>query len=121
MTAAPSSFVALLGVIILVVVIATDIVFAVDRLPGNTYSELIIQAARYFVIIPTACGVVAGHWFLTLGTQRPPFGLGILIAVGVGLALVDHLSDHWLASHTHAAQWFLLGCALGSTLWSMEG
>lgn len=112
-------WVALVGLLVLAVVIVTDVVFALDRVEGNTYSELLIRAARYFVIVPTATGVVAGHWFLTLGTKRPPGGLGVLIALGIGLALLDHLTDHWLAAHTHPAQWLLLGLALGSSLWSM--
>lgn len=42
---------------------AIDVYFAVNSVPGDTYSEVIFKYSVYFRAIPFAAGVICGHLF----------------------------------------------------------
>ena len=112
---------AVIGVILVLIIVGIDIVFALNKHPGDTFSEIIVRVSQMHAVFPLAVGVIAGHWALTLGSPRLPGGLFVLLALGLVVLVVDLTTDNWLARHTHPAQWALLGMALGSMLWSMGG
>lgn len=108
-----------LAVLIFAFIVGSDIMLAVDKIDGNTYSELLRTLSYRWPVIPMAGGVILGHWFLNMSTPRPYGGLGMLLAFGLLITVVDFFSQHTISSHTHPAQWALLGLSLGSYFWSL--
>lgn len=108
-----------LGVTLLVMIIASDIVLALDGRPGNTYSERIVELGSRMIVVPLAIGIIAGHWCLPSTLPRVQGGLGILIAICVLTALLDWRTGHALSRQVQPIVWLLAGLPMGSLLWSM--
>ena len=109
---------AIIGLAILFIILVTDIVFALDAKDGNTYSEMITLLSQKYILIPLWGGIIAGHWFVTLGVNRPKGGLFILIGMSLVLLAIEIATKHFLATNTHSTHWMLFGIALGSIFWS---
>lgn len=109
-----------LGVVLLLVIIGSDVVLALDGRVGNTYSEHITRLGSRMIVVPYAVGVIVGHWCLPSHLPRVPGGLGLCIAIGAVLALLDWRSGHLMARHeVPMIAWVLQGIVCGALLWSM--
>ncbi|MDH3499303.1 MAG: hypothetical protein OEM97_04210 [Acidimicrobiia bacterium] len=56
-------WVLILLTLLVAVLIVVDIVLATDADPGNTWSELMREAAKKTPVVPWLAGLVVGHWF----------------------------------------------------------
>jgi hypothetical protein len=111
-----------LGLIIVAAIIGLDIFFAIDKVSGNTWSEIIRHFAKSTPIVPWICGVLSGHFFwpAALGKYIPllgqPSSIALLIwigcilgIIGLGLTKSGIMFPLWLA--------FIIGGAGGIFLW----
>jgi hypothetical protein len=109
-----------IGLIIVAVLIIIDIWLATDRLPGNTWSELLRESSRHTLFIPWSLGVLMGHWFHPVDDFRAIAGgasIWILIALTAVLIVVG-LVLGFAAKYTPPAwPWALGGLVAGALLW----
>jgi len=109
-----------IGLIIVVVLIIVDVWLAVDKLPGNTWSELLREASRHTLFVPWSLGVLLGHWFHPIdGLAALAGGASIWILVGlsavlVGVGLLLRFVVKW---EPPAWPWALGGMVVGAILW----
>jgi hypothetical protein len=52
-----------LAIVFTLAIVVFDVPAAIDKTPGNTFSELLRAGARETTIFPWALGVFAGRWF----------------------------------------------------------
>ena len=80
--------------VVTVYLISWDLVVATNKVQGDTISEIIAAIARKHLIIPTAFGIVAGHFFWP-GTPRlvPSQTIGAFVIIGLLVIGFDLL--HW--------------------------
>ena len=109
----------LIGIIVIVVLVISDIVLANDEVPGNAPSQVVRWLSRYTVGVPFGLGVLMGHWFHPiddfdpiLGDNSPMVLLGIGLVLGIG-GLIFGLQKRPLAPWP----WAILGFVLGWLLW----
>lgn len=118
----PVSIVIILGLIIVAAIIGFDILFAVDQVKGNTWSEIIRFFAKTTPMVPWICGVLSGHFFwpAALGKYIPllgqPSSIALLIwtgctlgIIGLGLTKTGMIFPLWIA--------FIIGIVGGVLLW----
>ena len=118
----PVSIVVVLGLVIVAAIIGLDIFFAIDKVGGNTWSEIIRCFAESTPMIPWICGVLSGHFFwpAAIGKYIPllgqPNSIALLIwtgcivgIIGLGLIKSGMVFPLWLA--------FIIGGIGGMFLW----
>jgi len=105
--------------------IAWDVFVAVNDVPGDTISEIVLSWTGRFCVVPFAAGVLMGHIFWTL-KKKPSrwFTIPILLAVTALLLVWDivtvlkiseSLCKVWLANHPVVP--LLAGTVCGHFLW----
>jgi hypothetical protein len=109
------------GLTLLAALTGIDLYLAFDKIPGNTWSEIIIMWAKATPIVPWICGVLSGHFFHPYDSMKPLFGqpnsMVVLVwtscCVGLaGIALVQSYGFHmppWVP--------FVVACVVGALLW----
>jgi hypothetical protein len=50
--------------VLTVVLLVADGYFYADKVPGNTWSQIIIARSKQHIWLPFVCGCLMGHWFL---------------------------------------------------------
>src|SRR5262245_44696520 len=112
-----------LGLIIAGALIIIDIWLVLDRLPGNTWSELLRELSRDTLFIPWSLGVLIGHWFHPVDDLQPVAGgasIWLLIGLTVILVVVG-LILRFAAKFTPPAwPWALAGMVAGAALWPVQ-
>lgn len=108
-----------LSLLVTALVLGSNIIWAVDQTPGNTYSARIREAAAMMATVPLFVGALSGHWF---GPEQQPVagGLWIIIAIGAAVTTVEALTGGWIARHVHPSLLCGLGFFCGSVLWTMH-
>jgi hypothetical protein len=109
-----------IGLIITAALIVIDIWLATDRLPGNTWSEMLRELSRHTLFVPWSLGVLMGHWFHPIDELRPlAGGASIWILVGLSVALVAlGLVLRFVFKYVPPAwPWTLGGMVVGAVLW----
>lgn len=114
----PVSIVVVIGLVLLSILVGLDVYFATDKVPHNTWSEIIRHWAKHAPLVPYICGVLSGHFFHpnTKSILGQPHSIALLIwtacfigVVGLGLYHNGISPPLWLV--------FLLGCVAGALLW----
>jgi hypothetical protein len=86
----PFDAIPLFGLILVAIVIAGDIVFAVgfkSQFEGTTWSELIRESLPTTTLLPWVFGFWIGHWFPIVQTIKNP-ALSYMAALSVSLVVV---------------------------------
>jgi hypothetical protein len=82
------------AIFLLLMIIGIDIYFAVDKIKGNTWSEIIRLWGEKYKLIPFAWGMLAGHFFHP--TIWPHFshpnGIAVLLWVAVVMQILSSVS-----------------------------
>ena len=109
------------GVSIISLLIGLDIWFAVDKIPGNTWSEMIRSMAFFTTFIPWVCGILSGHFFHP-GWQQAferPTNFAVLIWLSMATSIVgfailrsNFQYNNWVPMIT-----FLIAVFVGAKLW----
>jgi hypothetical protein len=116
-----ATFAITLGLILTSLLIGLDIYFAVDDVPGNTWSEIIRSWSKVTPIVPWVCGVLSGHLFHPFDNLKPLFGqphsIAVLVWTSFVLLFLGLTFNKYGFEPASAAITF--GCAfvIGSVLW----
>lgn len=113
MTAKLSAYAAAVITLALIVV---DIVFATDRVRGNTWSEVIHHWGGKVPVIPWTWGVLLGHFF-GRGMVPAPFTAQAGIALLVWATVVVQLVGMSLGVHPLISG--LIGIVAGAVCWAV--
>jgi hypothetical protein len=113
-------------VLVTVLLVVLDIIFALNGVQGDTISALIIAASLQCPMIPYAFGCVGGHLFHRTDTDwpaKPWYFPGVIMpAAGLFLWLVWAALDIAVAVGSYAPLLpFLAGVAAGASLWENRG
>lgn len=94
--------------------IAYNIVVYIEPTPGDTLSAVLRDYADPHPSIPTAIGVLCGHWFWPPRDRHPPYGVAVLLVWGTVFAALDWLG---VLPVIPSGLSFIGGFALGALLW----
>jgi hypothetical protein len=114
------TFATVIGLIVAGILIAIDVWLATDRLPGNTWSELLRELSRDTLFVPWSLGVLMGHWFHPVDDLQPLAGgasIWMLIGGTVVLVAVGLILRFALKYTPPAWPWALGGLVAGAALW----
>ena len=112
-----------LGLIIVGILIGVDVWLAVDKLPGNTWSELLREFSQHTLFVPWSLGVLMGHWFHPIDDlEAVAGGASIWILIGATVVLVAlGLVLRFVAKYTPPAwPWVLGGLVAGTLFWPVH-
>ena len=97
------------------VLIGIDIVLAANSAKGDTYSEIIRDAAHHVATLPWGCGLLMGHWFWNGERVRKWWAWPVAFA---SLGVLELLNLVWGLGHPLVA--FVVGMASGRLAWAMR-
>lgn len=114
------SFVIPIGIALLAAFIGLDIYLAVDRLPGNTWSEILRQWAIVTPLIPWIYGILGGHFYHPVDGLDPwidpPGNIALLVWL---TAVIGLIGVAFAKSGNPISPWTVVipGFIAGALLW----
>ena len=109
------------AILVLLYILGSDVIFLMDGVEGNTYSELIRKAGGIITFIPWAWGGLGGHFFHAGWGQiiKSPSNIAIMCwlsvvitILGWGLTKSGFVYSNWIPYAS-----FLLGSVAIGRLW----
>jgi hypothetical protein len=97
-----------------VALVLYDVVIYFERTPDDTITHLIRDWGERHPSVPTAVGVLVGHWFWPVRRSYPESGPWVLLGLGIGLVALDLLGK---LPAVPPLSCILLGAALSGWLW----
>jgi hypothetical protein len=92
--------IAIVVIVLIVILIGVDVYLVADKVPGNTWSEMLRSAATHTTFVPWTLAVLAGRWFHpvdsmeTLGGQSA--GVAVLMVTSYVVVVAgDILRKRW--------------------------
>jgi len=108
--------------------IAWDVIVAVNPVSGDTISEITLNLAGQFVLLPVAWGTLMGHFFSPLKRPLIPWWSTIMVLAANGLILIGWHLIHvfWFKSawymwlQQNAWLGFVYGIFVGVLVWTQK-
>jgi hypothetical protein len=63
--------IAIAVIVLVVLLIGVDVYLVADKVPGNTWSEMLRNAATHTTFVPWTLAVLAGRWFHPIDAMEP--------------------------------------------------
>ena len=77
------------------VIIGLDIYMAVNGVPGDTFSELVLVAAKKSLFLQASLGIIIGHLLWPTSQYRPPGWATVLFLVLTGIMWLGFDIHYW--------------------------